>query len=59
MHLIARIPVMGYTPGQTIYVDFEVDNKSNQQALFSTTLWKVRFHPAISAFRFRVPTNDQ
>jgi len=45
MQLVARVPVVGYIPGQTINVEFEVDNKSNNQALFNVNLWrKITFH---------------
>lgn len=41
MNIVTRIPVQGYAPGQTINVEIEVDNESEQRAVFSVQLWKV------------------
>lgn len=43
MHVIARIPVTGYTPGQSIDLDLEVDNKSSIEAVFSMQFYKVSY----------------
>lgn len=45
MHIVARIPVRGYTPGQTINLEIEVINMSDEEANFSVQLWKVRLCP--------------
>lgn len=42
MEIVVRIPVGGYTPGQTINVEIEADNQSGQKTHFSVQLWKVR-----------------
>lgn len=41
MHLVARVPVTGYTPGQTINIEIDVDNKSEETADFAVQLMKV------------------
>lgn len=43
LRIVARIPLGGYAPGQTINVDIEVDNKSAKEADFNVQLYKVRF----------------
>lgn len=43
MHIVVRVPVTGYTPGQTINVAVEVDNKSEIKAEFNVQLTRVRF----------------
>lgn len=40
MHIIARVPVSGYTPGQTIHIEINVDNKSIEEGEFSIELVK-------------------
>lgn len=52
MHLVARIPVRGYTPGQTINIEIDVDNRSDQESDFSVKLMKVRI-PPISSLRLK------
>lgn len=42
MHVVARVPVSGYTPGQTINIEIDVDNRSDQESDFSVRLMKVR-----------------
>lgn len=42
MHIVVRTPVSGYTPGQTINVVVEVDNKSEEGAKFNVQLRRVR-----------------
>lgn len=44
MHIVARIPVKGYVPGQTINVEVDVDNKSEANAEFSVKLFKVNIY---------------
>lgn len=41
MHVIARIPVGGYAPGQLIDVEIEVTNRSEESAAFSIQMIKV------------------
>lgn len=41
MHVTARIPVSGYTPGQTIDVEIDVNNRSDENGEFSVQLLKV------------------
>lgn len=42
MNVAARIPIGGYTPGQSIDVQVDVDNKSDRQADFSVKLRQVK-----------------
>lgn len=41
MHVVVRIPVSGYTPGQSINIEIDVDNKSDSEAEFTVQLVKV------------------
>lgn len=41
MHVLSHIPVSGYTPGQTIDVEIDVDNRSGESGEFSLQLLKV------------------
>lgn len=41
MHVTARVPVAGYTAGQTIDVEINVDNKSSHNCIFRVELAKV------------------
>lgn len=43
MHVLVRIPMSGYTPGQAIDVDIEVNNRSDQNSEFKVQLKKVFF----------------
>lgn len=40
MHVVVRIPVSGYTPGQAINIEVDSDNKSNSEAEFTVQLIK-------------------
>lgn len=42
MHVLSHIPVSGYTPGQTIDVEIDIDNRSGESGEFSLQLLKVR-----------------
>lgn len=45
LHVTARIPVAGYTAGQTIDVEINVENKSNQNCIFRVELAKrIEYH---------------
>lgn len=54
MRVVVRTPVCGYTPGQTIKVEIEVDNKSETDAEFSVQLMKVRLPPSTTALPLRL-----
>lgn len=41
---MARIPVSGYTPGQTINLEIDVDNQSDEKPEFKVELQKVKKH---------------
>lgn len=43
LHVVARVPVTGYTSGQTINIEVEVNNKSWIDVNFSVKLMRVRF----------------
>lgn len=53
LHLVARIPVSGYTPGQTINVEIDVDNQSETDADISVQLIKVTVAYHVSFVRIR------
>lgn len=52
MHVVVRIPVSGYTPGQSIDVEIDVDNKSEEIADFVVQLVKVRRQLAMFVYIF-------
>lgn len=50
LHLVARVPASGYTPGETINVEIDVDNKSKLTAGIRVQLIKVNIFVS-----FRLP----
>lgn len=41
LRLVVRVPVSGYTPGQTMNIEIDVDNQSAKDAHFDVELLKV------------------
>lgn len=57
MHVTGRIPVSGYTPGQTIDVEIDVNNRSDEYGEFSVQLLKqINYYTYANSGKTRLET---